>query len=185
MFQRHRSVKSQFLGLLALASTWGAASEAEPKNEAVRAVIDAARSGQHPERLSPLVTPATFDAAVYRRDPAAYCRVVEPGRVFQSATPGSEVPQLLPASPTGVTIPALGSTPLCVTTVPGAPVTFTSEGGGAFANGLTSITVPADDAGRAEVAFTATEGTFAIATILAGSPLAAGQVSFAITIEER
>ena len=176
----------RLFGSLALftAPVWSAAADTAT-DAAVPAAIDPAQSGNHPERRSPLVALPPFDAQAYRRDPAAYCRIVEPGRVFQSATPGTEVPQLLPASSTGVIITALGSTPLRVTTVAGAPVTFTSEGGGAFANGLTSITVQADGSGRAETTFTATAGTFAVATILAGSPLASGQVSFAITIEER
>jgi len=178
----------QLLGMISAcaAPAWTAVAEPAADDAAVRAAAaDPAKSGGHPERRSPLIALPKFDAAAYHRNRAVYCAIVEPGRVYQSATPGTSVPQLLPVSPTGVTIPALGSTPLRVKAVADAPVTFTSEGGGAFSNGLSSITVQADKQGRAEATYTATDGTFAIAAILVGSPLVAGQVTFAVVIEER
>ncbi|MFO0755759.1 MAG: hypothetical protein U0359_04680 [Byssovorax sp.] len=63
-----------------------------------------------------------------------------------------------------------------------APVTFTSFDMGAFDNGLASMTVQADAAGAASVAFTATRGTIDSVHVLAGSPMAVGQVQFLVQV---
>ena len=57
-------------------------------NPQVKAVVEAIRQGNHPERVSVLVRPQPFDAKAYQTNPAAYLEVVEPGRVFQTAQPG-------------------------------------------------------------------------------------------------
>lgn len=51
----------------------------------VASVVEAMKSGTHPERLSALVPPKVFDKAAYEADAKAYLSVVEPGRVWQVA----------------------------------------------------------------------------------------------------
>lgn len=151
-------------------------------NANLRSVVDAARTGSHPERLTPLIAPVPYDHQRFLADPAAYLAVVEPGRVYQSAEPGEQVPQLDLLGDAVATIPQGGRTTLRVRTVPLAPTTFTSFECGAFANHLTSITVQADAEGIASAVFTAPPGTLNDVTILAGSPLASGQVNFCVTV---
>ena len=119
-------------------------------NPQAASVGEALKNRNHPERLSPIITPAPFDLAAYQRNPQAYLNVIEPGRVFQVAQPGPEVPRIAPLSPLAVAIPQGSSTPLQVRVPPGMPVTFTSFDLGRFAeNQLTSITVAANDQGVA------------------------------------
>jgi hypothetical protein len=151
-------------------------------NANLRSVVAAARSGANPERLTPLIAPAPYDHQRFLADPQAYLDVVEPGRVFQSAEPGEAVPQLELVGNAIATIPQGGRTDLVVRTVPGAPTTFTSFECGAFANQLTSITVRADAGGLATATFSAPPGTLNDVSILAGSPLASGQVNFCVTV---
>ena len=151
-------------------------------NANVRSVVEAALSGTHPERLTPLIAPAPYDHQRFLANPQAYLDVVEPGRVFQSAQPGEGVLQLDLVGDAVATIPQGGHTTLRVRTVPLAPVTFTSFECGAFANRLTSTTVRADAQGIASAEFTAPPGTLNDVTILAGSPLASGQINFCVTV---
>ncbi|MFG0262019.1 MAG: hypothetical protein ACF788_06485, partial [Novipirellula sp. JB048] len=64
----------------------------------------------------------------------------------------------------------------------GAPVTFTSLDLGQFENQLTSITTVANEQGVAQTAFTGTAGTIQNINILAGSPMASGNVSFVVYV---
>ena len=148
----------------------------------VASVREATTNGTHPERVSPLIPPAAFDQQAWARDPESYLRVSEPGRVFQTATPGPDVPVLVPSGPVMARIRALGTTALVVRAPAGAPVSWTSGDLGAFDNHLSSITVRADDQGLARVTFTAISGTAASAHILVGSPLASGQVRFTVDV---
>jgi hypothetical protein len=151
-------------------------------NANLRSVAAAAKAGTNPERLTPLIAPEPFDAQRFAADPQAYLDLVEPGRAFQSAAPGVDVPTL---ELVGEAIPTMvqgGSTELRVRGAPAAPVTFTSFSCGAFANHLTSITVRADASGAASTTFTAPPGTLNDVSILAGSPLASGQVNFCVTV---
>jgi hypothetical protein len=151
-------------------------------NPNLRSVAAAAKAGTHPERLTPLMAPAPFAAQRFAADPQAYLDVVEPGRVFQSATPGEGVPALDLVGDALATLVQGGSVELRVRGAPAAPVTFTSFSCGAFANHLTSITVRADATGLASAIFTAPPGTLNDVSILAGSPLASGQVNFCVTV---
>ncbi|MBA3685763.1 MAG: hypothetical protein H0W72_11060 [Planctomycetes bacterium] len=148
----------------------------------IASVREALANRSHPERLSPLVAPAAFDRAAWDRDPEAYLRVIEPGRVYQTAQPGKDVPVLVPIGPVLARIRALSSTTLAVRAPAGAPVSWTSGDLGAFENRLTSITVRANDQGVAAVTFTASPGTSALAHVLVGSPLATGQVHFTVDV---
>jgi hypothetical protein len=151
-------------------------------NPQVQSVVDAARSGTHPERLSPLIAPAPYDHQRFLANPQAYLDVVEPGRVFQSAAPGENVPQLEVVGEAYASIPQGSSVTLQVRSAPQAPVTFTSFECGAFSNHLTSITVQADAEGVARAVFTGTPGTLNDVAILAGSPLASGQANLCVNV---
>lgn len=148
----------------------------------MRSVIEAAPTGLHPERLSPLIPPAPFDREAFVRDPQAYLDVVEPGRVFQSADEGEGLRSLEPEGPVHLEAAPRGSVRLAVKGEPLSPVTFTSFDRGAFDNELGSITVLADAAGEASVRFVATAGTIDDVNILSASPLAVGQVAFRVTV---
>lgn len=145
-------------------------------------IVEAVRTGGHPERLTVMITPKKFELASYRRDPGKYLNVIEPGRVNQPAEPSADVPDLLPVGPDGFTVPELGSVTIAFRTAPRAPLSLTSLDMGAFANGQSAITVQADDEGIARAVFTATRGTVADCRILVASPMAAYQRSVMVSI---
>ena len=151
-------------------------------NVNVRSVVEAAQGSHHPERLATLIAPAPFDAGRFAANPQAYVDVVEPGRVFQSAQPGADVLVLRSLSSTNLTMTQEGQVVLRVKTQPLAPVTFTSFDGGRLSNQLVSQTVLADAHGVAVTAFTAGAGTVDGVQVLAGSPMASGQVHFDIHV---
>ncbi len=147
-------------------------------------IHEALVTGTHPERLSPMLSPAPFDPAQFAKDPQAYLNVIEPGRVFQCAQPGPDVPALESLGPAYATITAKGSVPLAVKGAPNAPVTFTALDLGMFQeNELNTITVQADGTGIARVTFAATKGAINDCHILAGSPLASGKIAFTVNIQ--
>jgi hypothetical protein len=152
-------------------------------NPQVAAAVEAIRQKEHPERLSPLIAPPAFDRAAFQKDPQAYLATVEPGRVFQTAQPGPDIPQLSPLGPKMLRMEQGRSVQLEVQATPGAPVTFTSFDLGRFANELTSITVQASEEGAAKAEFFAPPGTLHDVNILAGSPEASGQVRFVVSVE--
>ena len=151
-------------------------------NPQVKSVVEARLSGKNPERLTPFLAPQPFDAKSYEADPEKYLSVVEPGRVFQTAQPGAKVPQLNPRGSLLRSMIQGDTVTLEVLAPAGAPVTFTSFDLGAFENKLTSMTVKADKRGLASVKFTATPGTIGNCSILAGCPVASGQVRFMMDI---
>ena len=155
-------------------------SDANPQ---VKAVAEALKQKNHPERVSVLIRPKAFDAKAYRADPAAYLNVVEPGRVFQTAQPGPGVPRLAPVSPRFQQIAQGESAVLRVHAPAGAPVSFTTFDCGQFENQLSAITVKANDEGIAEAKLTATTGTIADIHILAGSPMASSRVQFIVNVK--
>jgi hypothetical protein len=145
-------------------------------------VAEAARTGKFPERLSPMMAPKPFDRESFVKDPQSYVDVIEPGRVFQTATPGPAVPVLQPKAGGSFEIPTGGSCVLAVVTAPFAPVTYTALDLGSFENSLTTITVQADANGEASATYTARGGVIADAQVLVGSPLASGQVKFHVFV---
>lgn len=151
-------------------------------NPQVRSVAEALKNKTHPERLSPLITPKPFDAKAYKEDPKAYLDVVEPGRCFQSAQPGKDVPQLRPLSPQFQNVVQGQFVTLRVQTVPKAPCSFTAFDLGKFQNELTAITVESDEKGVAEAKFYGTPGTINEANVLAASPMASGQARFILNV---
>lgn len=152
-------------------------------NPNVRSVAEALDTGEHPERLSVLISPKPFDEAAYLADPQAYLDVVEPGRVWQVAQPGPDVARIRSLTPRLSRIEQGQTVTLRVEAIPGAPVTFTSFDLGAFENQLTSVTVRADAEGIARANFTGTPGTYNDVNIMAGSPMTSGQVRFIVNVE--
>ena len=145
-------------------------------------IAEASRTGKFPERLSPLMAPKAFDPAAFAANPQAYLDVIEPGRVFQSAAPGAQVPVLQAKATNSFSIPVGGSCTLAVITAANSVATFTSFDLGTFSNSLTSITVQANDQGEASTVYHASGGVIANAQVLAGSPGASGQVQFHIFV---
>lgn len=152
-------------------------------NPNVKSVAEALQTKTHPERLTAMVAPKPFNKDEYKKNPQAYLDVVEPGRVYQSAQPGPGVPVLQPAGSRYAMLVQGKSTTLSIKALPGVPVTFTSFDLGRFENQLTSITVAADASGVAKTQFLATPGTINAVRILAGSPLATGQVEFLVDVQ--
>jgi hypothetical protein len=147
---------------------------------------EALRTGEHPERFSSLfLPPKPFDKDAYLRDPKAYLDIVEPGRVFQIADPG---PRVSPLQREGSGLHQLKPGQTCILGVrcsPEAPVSFLSTHMGFFKeNGLNAITVPSDEEGVARVTFVAGPGVSGECLVLAGSPVASGQVQFKVSVEE-
>jgi hypothetical protein len=127
--------------------------------------------------------PAPFDRAAYEKDPTEYLSVSEPGRVWQAAQPGTDVPRITAFGPTRHAILSGESVALMVRAEPNMPVSFTSFDLGTFAeNGLPNITVAADERGYARAIWEATPGVIADARILCASPTASGQLSFIVTV---
>jgi hypothetical protein len=149
-----------------------------------RSVVEAAQSGEHPERLNALVPARPFDRAAFEADPQGYLNVVEPGRVWQTADGAEGVKTLAAVGVAYKEVDPGGSVLLEVEGEAGAPVTFTSLDMGAFENKLASITVRAGGDGVARAVFTATSGTVNMVNILAGSPLAVGQAKFVVRVTE-
>jgi hypothetical protein len=151
-------------------------------NPQVKAVVEAVRDKNHPERLSVLASPKPFDAAAYKNNPSVYLETTEPGRVFQTAQPGEGVPVLKRVSADYSRVTQGESVLLRVKAKPGDPISYTTFDCGAFDNGLTSITVKADDKGVAVAKLTTTPGVYKDIHILAGSPMAASQVRFVVNV---
>jgi hypothetical protein len=151
-------------------------------NPQVRAVAEALLQKKHPERVSMLASLKPFNEKSYKADPSAYLNTVEPGRVFQTAQPGPNVPVLKRASADFCRVTQGESVLLRVNAPAGAPVSFTSLDCGQFGNLLPAITVQANDKGVAEAKFTTTPGTINKIHILAGSPLASSQVRFVVSV---
>jgi hypothetical protein len=151
-------------------------------NPQTASVVEALKDRIHPERLSTLIQPPPFDAEAYRRDPAAYVNVVQPARVFQTAPPGPQTPVLHPVTPTQVSMAQDSQVILRVMSQPSSPVSFTTFDLGMFGNSLTAQTVIADATGIASVSFSAGPGTIDAVHVLAGSPVASGQVAFDIQV---
>jgi hypothetical protein len=163
---------------------YGRTPKVDPNaNPQVKSVVAALKNKNHPERLSPLIAAKPFNAKEYAVHPAAYLEVVEPGRVFQTAQPGKNVPRLTAMSPGLQTVNQGESVVLRVGALPGAPVSFNSFDLGQFENQLTAITVKANEQGVAEAHFLASPGTIEDVHILAGCPTTSGQARFVVNVQ--
>ena len=154
-------------------------------NANIASVVEAVTTRQFPERRSPLIMPPPFNGAAFAANPQAYLNVVEPGRVFQSAAPGLQTPVLRTLEGASFMIAVGESCTLKVQTAPNAPVSFLTMDLGTFSNGLTAITVRADQQGVATATYSASDGVIADVNILAGSPMASGQVQFHVVVTEQ
>jgi hypothetical protein len=162
---------------------YGRAPKIDPQaNPQVASVAETLRTGKFPERVSTHILPKPFDKQAYAANPQAYLNVVEPGRVWQPAQPGSGVSRLKSLTARITDVEQGEPLPLRVQDVPRAPVTFTSFDMGAFQNQLPSITVAADEKGIATAVFTGTPGTINSVNILAASPMTSGQLNYVVNV---
>jgi hypothetical protein len=145
-----------------------------------KSVAEALRTGTHPERLSPLIPARKFDRAAFLANPDDYMSVAEPGRVFQAAPAGTNVPALVALTPRRVNVDQGSAVTLSVKAEAGMPVTFTSFDGGLFGNGFVSQTVITGADGKASVSYRGVEGTIANSQILASCPTCSGQARFTV-----
>lgn len=154
-------------------------------NPGTASVAEAIDTSTHPERVTPLFEPETFDLRTFSAQPQRYLNTVEPGRVWQVAQPGDNVPRIASLSSLTQAVDPGESVVLKVKVPAGMPVTFTSFDLGAFENQLTSISVKADAEGIAQAAFTASSGTIGTVNILAASPVTSGQLRYMVYIAEK
>jgi hypothetical protein len=133
-----------------------------------------------------VVVPATevppFDAARFAADPEAYLAAVVPERVFQTAEPASDVPQLAAEVAIRQDVALGDGINLRVRTLPLAPVTFCAADGGTFANGRSTVSVRADPQGLASARYAPSQGTYHRARVVAASPMTSGRVGFTLTV---
>lgn len=153
-------------------------------NPNVVSVVEAQRSGDHPERLTLAIDPAPFDAAAFAQNPQVYLNITEPARVYQTAPAGPDAVPLVATVDHTIRISANGSTPLTVIGKPNAPISFAVLDGGSMPNGLSSITVLADAEGKATTTYTATPGTVDEVQILVGSPMTVGTLTLVVHVQD-
>lgn len=158
----------------------------EGVNPQMDSVIEAARTGRYPERLSPMHSARPFDTVAWKANPEAYLNdyyltIAEPGRIYDVKQPGEDVPVLSNAGTGYAELREGESVRLVAKTLPGAPVTFTNFATGIFQNGLPTVTVAADADGLARAIYTGVTGP-ASADIVAGSPVASGTVRYRVEV---
>ncbi|MEM8739700.1 MAG: hypothetical protein AAGG38_14650 [Planctomycetota bacterium] len=124
----------------------------------------------------------TYDRAGFRKNPEAYLSVADPGRIDDVLTSEDAEYRLEAIGRRSFEIESGKSATLRVKTAPKAPVTFLAYDGGAFINGLSTITVQADRRGRASARFIAAPGMVASGGVEAASPEASGRVNFTIYV---
>lgn len=151
-------------------------------NEAVKRVYSALEAKQNPELTGPMLSPPEFDRQSYQADPEAFLSITVPGRVWQSAQPGPDVPLIEQLSKSRHVVRKGEAIRLEVKTLPAMPVSFLATDLGTFENGLSSISVAAGDDGVAEAVFTASSGSDQSTEVLASSPVTSGRVSFSVRI---
>lgn len=163
---------------------WGRVPAVDPeRNRSTRLVAEAAKQGNHPERLSLFSRPQPFNQEQFEEDPQPYLQVIEPARIMQTARVN---PDVTPIKRRGSYFKAMiqGETiTLKAEVQPKMPVTFYAPGVGQFQNSLSTITVQADETGAAEVQFTAVQGTAGDIDVLAASPVHSHQVRYLIRVE--
>jgi hypothetical protein len=165
----------------------GSAYAAAPLDEQVRerskrVVQETLRRA--PDRLSTTARLPPFDQAAFEADPSDYLSRIEPARCFQTLRAGPNAPALEAKSSLREAVTTRQELPLFVKVPPNAPVTFTSFGGGAFREtAVSTATVRADARGLASVRFVAADGVGGDVAIVAGSPLASGNLRFLLRVE--
>jgi len=156
---------------------------ADDPDPRVASVVEAIRTGAHPERLNADVAPAPFDPVAFAADPQEYINEVVPGRALQvTFDPAAGVLTPLGRTHRATTVGA--STRLQVQAEPGVPVSWFSPEGGLFVESrLNALTTLADAQGVAEVTWYAAPGVINEAIVIAGSPLLRHQVVFHLWVE--
>ena len=157
----------------------------EPDNNAsTRSVAEAIddKSGKLAHRLTSLISAPDFDRVQFEKDPDTYLNTIEPGRIWQSLEPAEGIVPINRTSDFYVEVLQGEKINLETKTDPKVPVTFYSPKLGQFSNGLSMITVRADENGVARAAFLASSGTRGEIDILASSPLHSGQARFLINV---
>ena len=127
---------------------------------------------------------AVTPSALRHRDPAIekLLTTADPARIYDTATPGPDVPMLTSAGPTEQRIRPGETVTLSVRTVPGSVTTFASQDGGVFPNHAASITVLADEQGVAMTTLTADPGTVDDVQVQVGSPGAVGTIGLLVHV---
>lgn len=138
----------------------------------------------NPARVSMNMRATRYSRNATAAELAAYLDRVEPSRIHDVLSEAEGNPELMPSGSTFSQVAPGEAVTLAVTAPPRSPVTFVSYDLGAFQNGLTTITVLSNARGRAEAMLTATPGTTGNVTVAAASPVASGQVSFLVEVEE-
>ena len=100
---------------------YGSLAQIKPDNPQAASVLEALKSGDHPERLSVMMAPTPFSASAYRDNPAAYLNVSEPGRVFQTHPASPDTPQIQAITPYFQMVNQGASVDLAVKAAPGTP----------------------------------------------------------------
>ena len=148
---------------------------------AVAAVLAAEKSGQS-AHLATRRMPPPFDPVRYAQDREAYCRQVVPGRIWQMAMPGPDVPVLKAQGDLHREAVQGESVLLSVRAPVGSPVTYFAFDGGAFPNKLGCQTVFAGTNGVASIAYMPTSGVYHETNVGAACPAASGQVVFRLFV---
>ncbi|MEQ1826761.1 MAG: hypothetical protein ABL921_12480 [Pirellula sp.] len=149
-------------------------------------IAEALSGKRDPSTLSSSIVPTSFNKAQFDANKEAYAteyaKNIEPGRVFVTAQLGDGVPVLRSDGGRFHRVNQGERVRLKVDAPAGAPIAFSSMKSGQFINQLSSITVVADQNGKAEALFTASSGTIGEIPILAASPVASGQIRFVVSV---
>jgi len=172
------------IGENAIGKRIGRSPEVDPNtNKYTKSLAQAvSQPTQFPERLGVMFIPKQFDEEAFAKDPQAYLTTVEPGRIWQTKSPGPGVESLKRESLLYHEVVQGETVELRVRGVKNGVVTFHSFALGFFENQLTTMTVQADEQGLASVNFTAGGGTYGELDLLAASPLNSGQVNFVVNV---
>ena len=121
---------------------------------------------------------------------AHYLDVADPSRIHLRAPAGPDlrapagVTRITAKSPSFIEVQPRSRTTLAVQATPHAPVTFLAYDRGAFTNGMSTITVQANQQGLAQADYTITTGTTLDCMIKVTSPLTSGQIDFLLTVAD-
>jgi hypothetical protein len=108
-----------------------------------------------------------------------YLDIAEPGRIYDVAQPASDVAPLTTASSSYFEVADGEAIRVSVQTEASGVATFTAFGVGEFDNGLTTITLEADEDGVASATYVTSTGS-ELTDIVAGSPMRSGTVRFTL-----
>jgi len=131
---------------------------------------------------SGMQVPEPFDLEEYEKDPQAYLDEVVAGRIWQPATPSADIAKIKRIGRFSQSVVQGESVFLEVKATAGMPVHFSSDRLGEFDNRLSTISVMADENGRARVKFTLSSGTRDFVDVMASSPVHSGFARWLIEV---